>query len=132
MSKGEKAMNKKANANNFEKTFVDLLNEYGGEVFKVLEDSIKEATKEAEEELHNAGKFDGTKFRKGWKSKAESYGRFVEGVVYNSTQPQLTHLLEFGHATQKGGRTTAFNFISPVNDKVQSNIARIIERNLKK
>lgn len=54
-------------------------------------------------------------YASGWRVKK------VKGsyTVYNATDPQLTHLLEKGHANIDGGRTQAIPHIKPV--EVESN-----------
>lgn len=112
-------------------TVSKILSEYGDECMDVLEESVKNVTKEAANELKSAGSFGGTgKYRKGWKAKTQKKRISVEGVVYNTTAPGLTHLLEFGHAKQNGGRTRAFPHIEPVNEKAQGKIVEELERKL--
>ena len=129
-------MAKKTTEDRMVKDIMDLLNEYGKDVYDVLEDSVEETAKIAEKKLHVAGKFKGRgKFKKGWKTKIDKSGRHIEAHVYNAKLPSLTHLLEFGHVIvrgkRKGQRTTAFNFIAPINDEVQSDLVRKIERKLR-
>nr|DAG86951.1 MAG TPA: putative tail component [Bacteriophage sp.] len=54
------------------------------------------------------------KYRRGWKTKTlfESE-EDIRLVVYNQTAPQLTHLLEYGHAKQNGGRVEGSAHIAP-------------------
>ena len=112
-------------------TVSKILNEYGDECMDVLEESVKTVTKEAANELKTAGSFGGSgKYRKGWKTKTTKKRISVEGVVYNSAAPGLTHLLEFGHAKTNGGRTRAFPHIAPVNEKAQEQIVEELERKL--
>lgn len=112
-------------------TVADLLNEYGDECTDILEDAVKKTAKQAANELKSAGSFGGSgKYRKGWKAKTEKNRVGVEGVVYNSAAPGLTHLLEFGHAKQNGGRTTAYPHIAPTNEKAQAELVEELERKL--
>lgn len=55
----------------------------------------------------------GGQYASGWRVKK------VRGayVVHNAEKPQLTHLLEKGHATIDGGRTQAIPHIKPVEVK---------------
>ena len=53
----------KSSIEKFDRDIMDLLNEYGEQVFSVLEDSIKQETENVEKQLHSAGTFKGTKFK---------------------------------------------------------------------
>lgn len=98
----------------------DILDEYGDEAREALEASSKKTGQAVAKELKKAGDFGGTgEFKKGWTSKTELTRTGASTVVYNKTQPGLAHLLEFGHAKANGGRTRAFNFISPIADTVE-------------
>ena len=67
-------------------------------------------------------------YKKGWTVTAKRRNRRdTEQIVHNKTQYQLTHLLEFGHATRNGGRTKEFPHIGKVADKVPE----IFERKLR-
>ena len=50
--------------------------------------------------------------------------------VYNKKHYQLTHLLEKGHQTRKGGRTKAFEHIGPVNDAIGQIAVEQIQKGL--
>ena len=107
-----------------------LLTDYQGDVEKVVTASITEVAKETTKVMKTAGTFGGTgKFKKSWSVKIEKKRLYTEATVYNK-KPGLTHLLEFGHVKQNGGRTKEFNFIAPVNDKVQTEVVKKIEEKL--
>lgn len=62
--------------------------------------------------------FNDHKYSKGWTKKVVKHRLYSEAIVYNKTAGHLTHLLEFGHLTSSGRRTTAYPHIAPVNDEV--------------
>ncbi|MEE3428422.1 MAG: hypothetical protein VZQ55_05595 [Ruminococcus sp.] len=55
----------------------------------------------------------------------------IQGVAYlwyvKSPEYRLTHLLENGHATRNGGRTTAFHFIKNAYDPIIQDYIRGVE-----
>ncbi len=108
----------------------EILQDYSQDVKEAVDASIEETAKDAQKELKTAGSFGGTgKFKKSWKVKIEKKRISTEATVHNAV-PGLTHLLEFGHAKRNGGRTKAFDFIAPVNEKVQTEVITKIEEKL--
>lgn len=108
----------------------EILKDYTQDVEEAADASIEETAKDAQKELKTAGTFGGTgKFKKSWRVKIEKKRISTEATVYNA-KPGLTHLLEFGHAKANGGRTRAFDFIAPVNEKVQTDVIKKIEEKL--
>ena len=108
-----------------------ILKEYGDEAKEDVEESIQGTAKEAAKKLKSAGDFGGKgTYKKGWTAKVEKKRAQVYAVVYNSTRYQLTHLLEYGHAKQNGGRTRAFEHIAPVNDWAQEEILEKLKEKL--
>lgn len=108
-----------------------ILQEYGDEARETMQETIKSTSKEAAKKMKSSGSFGGKgTYKKGWKSKVETTRLSVEAVVYNPKQYYLTHLLEFGHAKQNGGRTRAFPHIEPVNDWAQEEVVSKLEEKL--
>ncbi len=114
----------------FAETVREMLNEYGHEVNEVVEESIEEVAKDAQKTLKKSGTFNGRDYKRSWAVKIEKKRIYSTATVYNR-KPGLTHLLEFGHVKQNGGRTLAFPHIAPVNDQVQTEVVQKIEEKLK-
>lgn len=92
--------------------------------------SIETVAKNAVKEL-KAIKFGGTgKYSKGWKSKVIKTRLGTDAVVYNAKQYYLTHLLEYGHAKQNGGRVEGQEHIGTVNNKVGDEVVEELEKRL--
>ena len=113
-------MNESVKSDDFSRAVMAELTQWDEDVVEAVNLAAKETADEAVEILHSAGDFGGTgKYRKGWTSKAQKKSRRdTEQIVHNKTEYQLTHLLEFGHVKQNGGRTRAFPHIGKVAEKV--------------
>lgn len=70
------------------------------------------------------------KYNKGWRQKTEVGERYVHSTISNK-EYQLTHLLEYGHATRNGGRTRAFPHIAPVEKYCNEEFTRRVEEVVK-
>lgn len=95
----------------------DLANEiarqvelYTRDVAEKVDDIQVEVAKNAVSELKSKSPKLSGKYSKGWRVK--KVGNNV--VVHNTTNYQLTHLLEFGHAKKNGGRVPGKPHIRPV------------------
>ena len=115
--------------NDFSRAVSEMLSDWDEDVMEAVNAAAKETADEAAKALHSAGEFGGTgRYKKGWTVTAKRRNRRdTEQIVHNKTQYQLTHLLEFGHATRNGGRTKEFPHIGKVADKVPE----IFERKLR-
>jgi hypothetical protein len=119
----------KVNMLNLDDAVSGILNEYGDDVKDYVEDSINEVAAQSVQKLKSktSGAGPWKKYPKTWTSKTEKERISVSATVYNRSHYQLTHLLEFGHAKQNGGRTRAFPHIAEVNDWAQSEVIKRIE-----
>ena len=125
----EKAMNIKPA--DLAGTVNKLLKEYGDDAKEILEETLTKTAKDAAKQLKSKGDFGGSgNYQKGWKSKVEKKRLTIEAHVYNAKLPGLTQLLEFGHAKQNGGRTTAFPHIADVNTWAQDEAVSRLEEKL--
>ena len=121
----------KVGINDFRGAVNEILEEYGDAAQEAVEVGCKETAKDASKKLQSAGSFKGGKeYRKGWTSKVEQTRLGAVAVVYNKTKPGLSHLLEFGHALRDGGRSTAFNFIAPIDEGLGAELTENIEKRL--
>ena len=98
------------------------LNDYSDVAREAMFDAVSDVMKESADKLHEAGSFKGKKYRRSWTQDVERTNVSVSGVTYNAKHYRLTHLLEYGHAKQNGGRTRAFEHIAPVNDWAQETV----------
>lgn len=118
----------------------DYLENYVEDITEGVEDTTDTLTKEAVKELKETSpRGKGTRekpYHKGWtKQKGkENRGRYTV-KIHNKTNYQLTHLLEFGHATRNGGRTKSIPHIRPLEEKYnklyEQRITTVIKRRSK-
>lgn len=104
------------------------LQRYGKEVEEKLEvekeevaDNLVNDLKENSPKSESQG---GRKYSKGWRKKREGNAF----IVHNALKPQLTHLLEKGHAKVNGGRVPAIVHIAPAEEKAVNELSDRVER----
>ncbi len=124
---------RKITADNLGEAIAEILEEYGDEVQKDMDDVVKDVGKAGVKAIKSAsGVFGGTgKYRKGWTSQIDSerYGSTV--TIYNRT-PGLPHLLENGHAKRGGGRVPGKTHIAPVEQELIKQFEEQIEKAVSK
>ncbi|MGR2746479.1 HK97 gp10 family phage protein [Bacillus sp. N6] len=89
-----------------------------------LEVAKEEVSKNLVDELQQKSPKNTGKYRKGWRKK--KVGNAI--VVHNALKPQLTHLLEKGHAKVGGGRVPAKVHIAPAEEKAITEFLEQVER----
>ena len=90
------------------------LQRYGQQVTDEIKDAVKEAAKQCVQDIKTKSPVDTGEYRKGWKSRvAYESDTDIRVEVYNSTKPQIAHLLEHGWAKRKGGRVAGRAHIYP-------------------
>lgn len=96
----------------------EALTEYDQRVADETKRIADEVAKETVDELKKTSpKLTGS-YRKGWRKKQTfANERTKRNTVYNQTDYQLTHLLEYGHASRNGGRVKAIQHIAPAEQK---------------
>lgn len=81
------------------------LAEYSQDVADGVKNEVKQVAKEMVQELKQTSPRDTGKYAAGWREKTEfESDEDIRKRVYNAKKPQLTHLLENGHAKKNGGR----------------------------
>ena len=108
-----------------------ILGDYADEVRDAVEKTITDVIGEAAKKLRSAGSFRGKKYRRSWRSTVELTRTGISGTTYNEKHYRLTHLLEYGHAKRKGGRTRAFPHIAEINAWAQTEAQKKIEEAIK-
>lgn len=128
----------KATIDSLDAAIKEQLESFNAEVTKAANESFEETAAEAVQMLKQGGPYQERtgKYTKDWASDIRgSRTSAVSGLqgysVYNKKHYQLTHLLENGHQSRKGGRVKAFSHIAPVNDQVAQMAAEKIERKVR-
>ena len=121
------------------KALTDYLENYVEDIEEDVKDTVTEVAKEAKQELIQTSPRSGiardTKYYKGWAIRNSGRTRnkhYYGKTVWNKTNYQLTHLLEFGHATRNGGRTNPQPHIRPVEEKYGTKFADLLENKIRR
>lgn len=96
----------KVSPEQFAKTLRKMIQQYGDEVFDISETAAKTAARQSVKELKATSAVGATgSYARGWSHKALRGGvlSYTE-IIYNRTDYQLTHLLEYAHPTGYGGQ----------------------------
>ena len=111
-----------------------ILNEYVSEMTEEVSDIIVDVAKDTRKRLKRTSPrstMAHKHYADGWAVKtSKRLGGVTDAVVYNKTKPQLTHLLEHGHAKVNGGRVAAIPHIAPAEEKATEEFLRRIETEL--
>lgn len=106
----------------------ELNEEYGRDLQKAAYVAADETAQQLRDELKTAGSFKGRKYRNSWSYEIEqNFAGAVRATVFNKKHYRLTHLLEFGHAKQNGGRTREFPHIAPINERAPEIFTKKLE-----
>lgn len=123
-------MSKKIKAEDLKATIMDYLENYVEDIEDDVVDVTDKLTKDAVKEVkQNSPRGKGTRdkpYYAGWTRQKEKSKHRYTIKIHNKTNYQLTHLLEFGHATRNGGRTKAIPHIRPIEEKYK----KLYEKNI--
>lgn len=119
------------------KVVMDYLKNYKEDIDEEVVEVVDEVTRKAKDELKQTSpRGEGSRtnpYYKGWAVKLSKKRTGVyHKVIWNRTNYQLTHLLEFGHATRNGGRTRAIPHIRPVEEKYNVEFVDKLEKKIRR
>ena len=133
-------MSKAIEPENLEKKLQEYLTQYKEDIDEEVIETTNTVIKEAKQDLIQTSPRSeiarNTKYYKGWAIKNGVKTRTVQNkytrVIWNKTNYQLTHLLEFGHATRNGGRTKAQPHIRPVEEKYGQEFVDLLKTKIRR
>ncbi|MFS0783524.1 HK97 gp10 family phage protein [Bacillus sp. 1P06AnD] len=110
--------------NNFANQLARTLQTYTKGVEKKVKQVENKVSNETVVELKQNSPKDTGSYAAGWgKTKVDG-----KTVIRNKTDPQLTHLLEHGHAKAGGGRVAAHPHIRPAEERAVQKFTEGVER----
>lgn len=102
---------------------------YTEDVSEAIDQAARDTAKAMAKDLRETSPKDTGEYAKGWTYRKEAPGSYR---VYNKKKPQLTHLLEHGHAKRGGGRVEGRPHIKPAEDRYvpefEKKVQQILER----
>lgn len=135
----------KVRADQLQKVIEKYLNEYHEDIsedVRTTAKSIANAAKAELERISPVGDADVIlkggevhprgNYAKGWTIATQTSKNVHSKKIWNRTDYQLTHLLEFGHATRNGGRTKAIPHVRPTEKKYLDKFEKELEKEIKK
>lgn len=130
-------MSKKIKVESLEQELNTFLKSYKKAVDEDVVQVTDKVTKAAINELKTTSpRRKGSKtnpYWRGWASKLKkrSSNNYTK-VIWNKTNYQLTHLLEFGHVTRNGGRAKAIPHIRPVEEKYNAEFVDLLKQTIRR
>lgn len=112
-------MSKSISGEMLSKEIMKALEGYADDISDIVEKDANEIGKEAVKTIKQESPKGATvEYAKSWRLRKDKKGKNSYIVkLYNKDHYQLTHLLEFGHATTDGGHTEAQPHIRPVEQE---------------
>lgn len=125
-------MSKAIDTNLLSKELSKALENYSDDISVEVEEVANKVGKEAVDELKQISPKGAKKsYAKGWKLKKDKKGKNLYTIkIHNKTDYQLTHLLEFGHATKNGGKAKAQPHIRPVEKKYSEKFEKELKQKI--
>ena len=111
---------------------METLKEYADLAAEDVKQAVRDAGETVRKEIRANAPKDTGDYAKSWavkKTKETSSSLML--TVHSKNRYQLAHLLEFGHALRKGGRTRAFPHIAPAEERAAQTLEREVEKALR-
>ncbi|WP_461366559.1 HK97 gp10 family phage protein [Candidatus Darwinibacter acetoxidans] len=102
---------------------------YTEDVSEAIDQAARDTAKAMAKDLRETSPKDTGEYAKGWTHRKEAPGSYR---VYNKKKPQLTHLLEHGHAKRGGGRVEGRPHIKPAEERHLPGFERKVEQILER
>lgn len=116
MSKYDSILDIEDILNDYSHDIQDAIAEEAIKIAKAGQSKLKATSPKNKKNSPNKGRY-----AKGWRVKTTKGRGYVNCVIYNATDYQLTHLLENGHLTRNGGKTKPIKHIEPVEEMCAQN-----------
>lgn len=106
--------------------------DYTEDVSAAIEAEVEATSKAIVDEIRANSPRKTGEYAKGWTRRKGKQSGSISYTIHNRSKPQLTHLLEHGHAKKGGGRVEGRPHIRPAVDRhipaMERRIEQIIER----
>lgn len=103
------------------------LRDFTNEVTDEMEEIKIDVAKETVKQLRNKSPKNSGEYAKGWTRKKQGNAQ----IIHNKNKPQLTHLLEKGHAKRGGGRVPGKVHIAPIEEWAIDEYTKRVEKVIK-
>lgn len=102
----------------FSEQMKEILDEYALKLNTDIEEVTKSTAADTVKDLKSSSPKKSGKYGKSWSRKQDSNVYLNKNyIIHNKKHYQLTHLLEFGHATVNGGRVEAKPHIKQAEER---------------
>ena len=123
----------KTTAQNLSVVLEKMLSEYTDEVRRGVKKDVHDVAIECRDEIKKKSPVDTGKYRAGWATRTAFESLYdIRMEVYNRSKPELTHLLENGHAKVNGGRVSGRPHIRPADEHAEEELDRRVKATVKK
>jgi hypothetical protein len=105
--------------------------DYTEDVSKAVDKKVSSTATKVKREIKQDSPRKSGEYAEGWSRKTSRKNGLIGITIYNKDKPQLTHLLENGHAKVGGGRVAGIPHIRPAYDKFVPQMEKDIEKIIK-